>query len=101
MTTGWRGTVCLRTDLPPTWKNFTSSLAMASYGPPSGEGLTHRQTHSESKGGGGGGSGEVGMMSAIIFNWLSEYQSVFSMYFTLSVIPLIVPLDRWVFFTTG
>lgn len=36
------------------------------------------------------------MMSAIIFNWFSE--SVFSMYFTLSVIPLIVPLDRWVFF---
>lgn len=36
-TTVSRGTVCWRSDPPPTWRNFTSSSATASYVPPSGD----------------------------------------------------------------
>lgn len=36
-TTAFRATACWRTDPPPTWRNFTSSSGMASYGLPSGD----------------------------------------------------------------
>lgn len=79
-TTASRETACWRTDPPPTWRNFTSSSATASYGPPSGDQQTNICSFSV-----------LTSFNVITKSWLIHGTTAFS------VTPIINPLKIYAF----